>query len=145
MSHGGGQAITVKATKHYPYFTHMPFATHHKILKHLPLSEPFRNSKTNQHMEKPKGVDLLCLGTCLLWKVGEGSKCKKKEKKKGSILKTMTAMKKLRLQRDGLGQLPIHRVCAFAIACLNQYVSNSPWNTISPCLKKKMKNTQRED
>lgn len=51
----------------------------------------------------------------------------------------MTARKKKLLQREGLGQLPIHGVCAFAIARLNQYVSNSAWNTISPCLKRRRK------
>ncbi len=140
MSHRGGQNISVTATNHYPYFTHLPFATNHKTLS-LPLN-PCRKRKTNQHMEKPKAVDSpgLRFWTCFPWKVGEERKSKK------CILKTMTARKKmLLLQREGLGQLPIHRVCAFAIARLNQYVSNSPWNTISPCLKKKTRNTQRED
>lgn len=49
------------------------------------------------------------------------------------------------LKEGGLGRMPIYRVCAFAIARLNQYESNSAWNTISPCVKQETKSTQRED
>lgn len=134
MSHCGGQTITVTATNHYAHFTRLPYATHHET--HSLSLNPFIRAKQTDIWKNPKAVESLGLETCLLWKVGE------EWKKKKSILKTMTARKKKLLQREGLGQLPIHTVCAFAIARLNQYVSNSAWNTISPCLKKKMKNTE---
>lgn len=52
--------------------------------------------------------------------------------------------KKLPLQRDGLGQLPIHRMYTFAIAYSNPYMWNSAWNPISLRLKK-TKNTEIKD
>lgn len=57
----------------------------------------------------------------------------------------MTAKKKLLPSREGLGQLPMHRVCAFSTACLNQYMSDCAWNTIIPCFKKnKTKYTKKK-
>lgn len=38
--------------------------------------------------------------------------------------------------REGLGQLPMHGVCAFTTTRSNQYMSNSAWNTISLCFTK---------
>ena len=53
--------------------------------------------------------------------------------------------KKIMAARQGLGQLPMHGVCAFTTAHLNQYMSNSAWNTISLCVpKKKKKDSNRK-
>lgn len=56
---------------------------------------------------------------------------------KNTPKKPMTARQRLLPNREGLGQLPMHGVCAFTTACLNQYMSNSAWNTISLCFTKK--------
>ena len=126
MSHCGGQTIKVVNTNHYPHLTHFPLMPH--ITRHfkISLSKPHYKTNTNWGMETKQSSALPPLKG---W--GE-SKCKR-------IQKTMTARKKKLLQREGLGHLPIHAVCAFAIARLNQYVSNSAWNTISPCLKRRRK------
>ena len=52
--------------------------------------------------------------------------------------------KKIMAARQGLGQLPMHGVCAFTTAHLNQYMSNSAWNTISLCVPKKKKRQQQK-
>lgn len=95
-----------------------------KLHLKISLSKLLPESKTNLHGEKNP-----CLWSDWILKPVSSEQLERRENvtrgEKKNILKTMTARKKLLLQREGLGQLPIHRVCAFAIARLNQYVSNS--------------------